>query len=92
MIFVARSKFESNVAEVVFETAVFGSDGNVANMTLLDLGRLLARGMRVRQFDLSNMQCDVAGSLLINGVQAYEKDVDCEGALVVSSCSNVEPL
>ncbi|ABG33633.1 hypothetical protein CEP88_10165 [Roseobacter denitrificans] len=87
--FVAQNAFEQDVNRIVLETVAFDTKGSVASMTLFDFQKIPAGSMRVRQFDLPNMSCAALGSLLVNGVQTCESDVDCEDALTVSSRTDV---
>lgn len=87
--FVAQNAFNEDVNSIVLETVAFDLEGGVASMTLFDFQKIPAGSMRVRQFDLPNMNCAALGSLLVNGVQTCESHLDCEGVLTVSSRADV---
>ena len=72
--FVATNSHASDITQAVYEVVLFGADGAVAQMTLLDFRDLPAGRPRVRQFQFNNMACDEIPRLLINGAAT------CDGA------------
>ena len=67
--FVAQNSHEVDIDGAVYETVLFGAEGQVALMTLLDFAELPAGKTRVRQFQFNDMACDHISRILINGVQ-----------------------
>lgn len=74
--------------KAVFETVLFDRAGTVDRLTLFDFGRLPQSRMRVRQFVISDMQCDALGRVLFNGAHecAASGAGEGEGALDAQAC------
>jgi hypothetical protein len=85
--FLAENGLGTDLAQVVFETVLFTTDGAVERLTLLDLGALPAGRPRVREFDMAGLSCDGLGRVLINGVDtcAGVEAGACAAALGVRS-------
>lgn len=67
--FVAENLREVDINSAVYETVLFGKNGAVALITLLDFEELPAGRPRVRQFQFTDMACDQISRILFNGVQ-----------------------
>jgi hypothetical protein len=74
--FVATNGLGADLDQVVFETVLFTRDGAVERLTLLDLGALPAGRPRVREFDMTGLDCDALGRVLFNGVGTCTGDVE----------------
>jgi hypothetical protein len=87
--FTARS--EQTVESLVLETVLFETDGSVNLLTLFDFQSLPGGALRVRQFDVPDIQCDQIGQILFNGVHAcrLHNGDTCE-APSVSSRTDIE--
>ncbi|MEM8569902.1 MAG: hypothetical protein AAGG56_03240 [Pseudomonadota bacterium] len=83
--FVARSSIDVDLTSLVLEAVAFNVDGGVARIALFDFGALPASGLRVRQFDLPDMECAAVETILINGIDTCEGADDCADRLAVSS-------
>lgn len=70
--FVAKNSYDTDIDSAVYETVLFGSEGQVALLTLLDFAELPAGRPRVRQFQFNDMACNEISRILINGVQECE--------------------
>ena len=70
--FVAENSYDTDIDGAVYETVLFGAEGQVALLTLLDFAELPAGRPRVRQFQFNDMACDQISRILINGVQQCE--------------------
>ncbi|MEL6511193.1 MAG: hypothetical protein AAFQ32_15440 [Pseudomonadota bacterium] len=84
------------IEKAVFETVLFDTDGQVAQLTLFDYGQIPPARPRIRQFMVSGLACDAVGSVLINGVNTcdapgLEPDA-CESGLVLSSRTDIEVM
>ena len=92
--FVARNGTGSAIEKAVFETVIFDASGGVVSLSLFDFRDLPPDRPRVRQFDLSGMDCDSVGQALINGastclVEGAESDI-CQDLLKTGSRIDVE--
>lgn len=67
--FVAENTYDVDISRVVYEAVLFGAEGEVKLLTLLDFEDLPAGRPRVRQFQFNDMACDQITRILINGVQ-----------------------
>ncbi|MEY8843057.1 hypothetical protein AB9K41_28835 [Cribrihabitans sp. XS_ASV171] len=74
MSFVATNETGQDITRAVYEVVLFGADGGVAQLSLLDFRDLPKGRPRVRQFQFDGMDCDQIPRVLINGAQT------CEGA------------
>ena len=72
--FMAQNNMELDVAQIVFETVLFTSDGAVERLTLFDLGDLPTARPRVREFDMTGLECSTLGRILFNGVETCTGD------------------
>jgi hypothetical protein len=50
------------------QTVLFDTSGGVHTFTLFDFGKVPENGLRVRQFDIPQTQCDTVGLVLFNEV------------------------
>ncbi|EPX87753.1 hypothetical protein ruthe_00155 [Rubellimicrobium thermophilum DSM 16684] len=79
----------SAIAGLTLETVIFDRAGQVAALNLFDLGELPAGRMRVRQFDVPEVECGTIGQVLVNGVAACAGEgltvPDCTAALEVTT-------
>ncbi|WP_231704009.1 hypothetical protein [Cochlodiniinecator piscidefendens] len=94
--FLAQNTLGSDLDALVLETVLFTSDGNVERLTLFDFQDLPQGRPRVRQFDLTGVQCPTLGDVLINGVnQCDGENIDqnaCSQNLKLNSNTNHEVL
>ncbi|MCT8997062.1 hypothetical protein [Chelativorans intermedius] len=72
--FVAANRLGTDIERAAYEVALFGKDGLVKRLTVLDFKALPDGQTKVRQFDLPDTACEGLGRVLLNGVTA------CEGA------------
>lgn len=75
--FVVENAHPADIGGAVYETVLFGAQGEVALLTLLDFQDLPAGRPRVRQFKFDGLACNQISRILINGVQgcAYPGDL-----------------
>ena len=67
MSFLATNSSAADVDQAVYEVVLFGANGGVAQLTLLDFRDLPAGRPRVRQFQFAGMACGDIPRVLING-------------------------
>jgi len=67
MSFLATNSGAADVDQAVYEVVLFGTNGGVAQLTLLDFRDLPAGRPRVRQFQFAGMACRDIPRVLING-------------------------
>ncbi|WP_254441380.1 hypothetical protein [Ruegeria arenilitoris] len=74
--FVVENAYPADIDGAVYETVLFGAQGEVALLTLLDFQDLPAGRPRVRQFKFAGLACNQISRILINGAQdcAYPGD------------------
>lgn len=70
--FVAENGLEVAIERAAYEVALFGKDGLVQRLTVLDFKDLPAGRTKVRQFDLPEVDCADIGRVLINDAAACE--------------------
>lgn len=92
--FLAKNQTGAAIDNAVFETVIFDASGGVATLSLFDFQDIPVDSTRVRQFDLSGMDCNNIGQALINGanscvVEGAESTI-CKEALFLSSRLSVE--
>ncbi|ABD55048.1 hypothetical protein Jann_2131 [Jannaschia sp. CCS1] len=95
--FMAQNNMDVDVAQIVFETVLFTTQGGVERLTLFDMGTLPTARPRVREFDMPGLACEDLGRVLFNGVDTCTGDgldaTMCEGALSpVSRVDSVEVI
>lgn len=94
--FVAENAYEIDIDGAVYETVLFGAEGQVTLMTLLDFAELPSGKPRVRQFQFNDMACDQISRILINGVQECETQSDladaCMSGLTLTSRLETEVI
>ncbi|WP_170414594.1 hypothetical protein [Ruegeria atlantica] len=94
--FVAENAYEIDIEGAVYETVLFGAEGQVALLTLLDFAELPSGKPRVRQFQFNDMACDQISRVLINGVQECETQSDmadaCMSGLTLKSRLETEVI
>ncbi|QDY68234.1 hypothetical protein [Qingshengfaniella alkalisoli] len=92
--FLAQSRLDANVEQLVIETVLFNRDGQVHALTLFDFEDLPSGKPRVRQFDLSGLACADLQQVLFNGVEtctvAGATDQECGVSLTVETRTEVE--
>lgn len=59
---------EQGLSELQTQTVLFDQDGGVQTFTLFDFGAVPPQGLRVRQFDIPQTQCDNISMILFNEV------------------------
>ncbi len=72
--FVVTNGLGSDLTKAGFEIVLFDKAGVVDRITTLEFKELVAAKTKVSRFDLSGVNCDNLGRVLINSV------ADCEGA------------
>jgi hypothetical protein len=72
--FLAQNGLGSDLRALVLEAVLFTTDGAVDRLTLFDFGTLPAGRPRVRQFDLTGLDCSALGQVLINGAAECEAE------------------
>ncbi|WEX11875.1 hypothetical protein [Chelativorans sp. AA-79] len=70
--FVAANRLGQDIARAAYEVALFGKDGLVERLTILDFKELPDAETKVRQFDMPEIDCANLGRVLINGATACE--------------------
>ncbi len=70
--FVAANRLGEDIDRAAYEVALFGTDGLVKRLTVLDFKDLPDGQTKVRQFDLPDIDCEGLGRVLINGATACE--------------------
>lgn len=73
--FVAANRLGQDIGRAAYEVALFGTDGLVKRLTVLDFKDLPDGETRVRQFQLPDLECANLGRILVNGSTA------CDGAM-----------
>ena len=92
MSFLVQNGTGGDIAQAVYEMVLFGREGQVALMTLLDFQDLPMGRPRVRQFQFEGLACDDISRVLINGAQTCEGgDADaCIDGLDLSTRTKTE--
>lgn len=72
--FLVHNHHPSDIAGAVYETVLFGTNGQVVQMALLDFQDLPSSRPRVRQFQFAGMACAEISRVLINGAERCEAD------------------
>ncbi len=67
--FLVENTYNADIESAVYEMVLFGAEGGVALVTLLDFEDLPAGRPRVRQFQFVGMACNHITRILINGAQ-----------------------
>ncbi|WP_028034860.1 hypothetical protein [Chelativorans sp. J32] len=70
--FVAANRLGKDISRTAYEVALFGKDGVVKRLTVLDFKELPDGETKVRQFDLPDLNCSDLGRILLNGATACE--------------------
>jgi hypothetical protein len=70
--FVAANRLGRDIARAAYEVALFGEDGLVKRLTVLDFKELPDGETKVRQFDLPGVDCATLGRVLVNGTTACD--------------------
>lgn len=70
--FLIQNGTGADIDQAVYEMVLFGREGQVALMTLLDFKALPSGRPRVRQFQFEGMACADVTRVLINGAQTCE--------------------
>lgn len=70
--FVVSNAMGSDLDKAAYEVALFNSDGMVERLTVLDFRSLPDGKTKVRQFDLSETDCDDIGRVLVNDATACD--------------------
>ena len=94
--FMATNGTGVDVDKLVLETVLLTTDGVVDRLTLFDLQALPANRPRVRQFDVSGLDCGSLGQVLINGIQTCDGEgldpATCTDELDLSTRADIEVL
>ncbi len=67
--FLVENKHDTDIEGAVYEMVLFGAEGGVALLTLLDFEDMPAGRPRVRQFQFDGMACNQITRILINDAQ-----------------------
>ena len=70
--FVAANRLGQDIARAAYEVALFGKDGLVKRLTVLDFKVLPESETKVRQFVIPDMDCADLGRVLINDATACD--------------------
>lgn len=94
LVFVLQNEGARGIDSFQAETVLLSPQNRVLRLTLLDFQALPAGTMRVRSFDLPNLECRDVGQVLINAIASCAPFAvaDCQNALRVSSDTDVEVL
>lgn len=94
MTFVAANRLGAELEQAAFEIALFDTDGLVSRLTVIDFRDLPDGKTRVRQFDISDVDCGSVGRVLINDATQCSGDGvaedACISALATSAASDIE--
>ncbi|MEL7213151.1 MAG: hypothetical protein AAGK92_10845 [Pseudomonadota bacterium] len=94
--FLVLSGYSAPIEQAIFETVLFDTGGQVAQLTLFDFGEIPPARPRIRQFMVSGLACDGIGSVLINGVNTCTAPGlgagVCEAGLALSSRTEIEVM
>lgn len=94
--FLITNGLEAQIDKVVYESVLFGTDGQVDRLTLFDFGTLPPARPRVRQFVVPQITCEQLGRILFNGANTCEgagiAAGICETGLIPSSRTQIEVL
>ena len=90
--FLVQNRHPEAIGKAVFETVLFGPDGQVAQMTLLDFQDLPAGRPRVRQFEFPGLACPEITRMLINGATTCDGPAEsaCIDGLHLSTRTGTE--
>ena len=92
--FLIQNQHPSDITRAVYETVLFGTQGQVVRMALLDFQDLPASRPRVRQFQIADMSCALISRVLINGAQRCQApglaDTVCVQPLELSTRTDIE--
>ena len=72
MSFLVRNGTGGDISQAVYEMVLFGREGQVALMTLLDFQELPSGRPRVRQFQFDGLACADISRVLINGAETCD--------------------
>ena len=72
MSFLVQNGTGGDIAKAVYEMVLFGREGQVALMTLLDFQELPSGRPRVRQFQFQGLTCADISRVLINGAETCD--------------------
>lgn len=92
--FLATNNLGAALDKSTFELAIFGKDGAIERMVLLDFKGLTAGKTKVVQFDLKAIDCAGVTRVLVNDVPACEgpgiEAGQCLAALKVSTETGID--
>lgn len=80
---VATSQLPQALARAAWQVAIFGSDGVVSALPVLDFGMLLAGKTKVAAFDIPAPSCDAIGRIVVNDVAECRAE---DGADLRAAC------
>jgi hypothetical protein len=94
LVFVLESGFDTGIDDLRAETVLLSPENRVLRLTLLDFQSLPSNALRVRSFNLPDLDCAQIGRVLINALSSCAPlDADrCSDALVVRSDTEIEML
>lgn len=95
MTFLVQNSTQAQVDNLILETVIFDTSGQVFTLTLFDFGATPAQARRVRQFQLAGTQCVELGQILVNGInqcESAESDSACASPIQVTSRTAITVL
>jgi len=91
--FLATNNLGAELKKSTFELAIFGKDGAINRMVLLDFKGLTAGKTKVVQFDLKDIDCTTVSRVLVNDVPACDGQGvaagQCLAALTTTTATGV---
>lgn len=88
--FVATNGLGTALDKSSFELAIFGKDGVIQRVVLLDFENLTAGKTKVMQFDLKGIECATVSRVLVNEVTACEGQGIQPGACIAALRTTTE--
>jgi hypothetical protein len=90
--FLAENRLGAELSALSLETVLIDTDGRVERLTLFEFGALPDGVPRVRQFDVSGLDCAALGRVLINGVAECSAGAACAEGIQLSTRTDVEVI
>ncbi|WP_415918958.1 hypothetical protein [Tateyamaria sp. SN6-1] len=92
--FVVTSSKSGAIDELIYETVLFDTDGQVNRLTLFNFGDVPPALPRVRQFAVPDIACGDLGRVLFNGMNACSASDPalCTGVMRPSTRTQIEVL
>jgi hypothetical protein len=90
--FVAENRLGADLGALSLETVLIDTEGRVDRLTLFEFGTLPDGLPRVRQFDITGLDCEALGRVLINGVAECSAGAACAEGLELTTRTDVEVI